>query len=361
MDATVKPWGHKPWVKRTFGERMARSVRKRLGLENIVTNIEQSIQRGFNFDESHKLQTVYLNSLPRIGRTDSARTYGLAIEARPHAFNPALASTRSGWLSIVRDTSMVVVNDGEQYVYTGLPHRTENYCLSLNGDFELQSSVKVQFPVGADSPSPNGLEDIRLLNHGDSIFGIGAGIKIGSDRSDRKITQIAFAMSVEGVVESFTPIKSPFGYSVEKNWMPFVHNGKVHIVYSVTPLVVFCLEDGALAPVRGDVQNGTVQHSGFRYAGSTNGVPFGGGFLFVVHKRETYGSKISFTHFFMYLDSKLELLQISEPFLFERPGIEFAVNLVCDAGDIVISYGVADRKAKVIRVKSDIIADMLAV
>lgn len=70
---------------------------------------------------------------------------------------------------------------------------------------------------------------------------------------------------------------------------------------------------------------------------------------------------MSYIHYFMYLDSDLNMIEISEPFVFERSGIEFAINLVLDGDAILISYGVADRRARVLRIPAERVADLIAV
>ena len=66
-------------------------------------------------------------------------------------------------------------------------------------------------------------------------------------------------------------------------------------------------------------------------------------------------------HYFMFLDRNLKLIQISEPFLFGRPGIEFAVNLVESGDRVLISYGIADRQCRIISVDADRVADLIGI
>ena len=131
--------------------------------------------------------------------------------------------------------------------------------------------------------------------------------------------------------------------------MPLLVGSKIYFIYSINPLIIFQYENNKLIPVSAFENNPTNIHWDFHYSGSTNGISYKNGYLFIIHRRETYGKKISFTHFFIYLNKDFKIIQISEPFLFERSGIEFAVNLQIHDGFVYISYGLADRICRILK------------
>ena len=345
---------------KSFKYKLLRSIAKRLVVDSMLPLKQSGDHVLHNTSENSLVYTVFLQGLPRLSRVANAKLFRLKVFGAPFAFNPSLVRTERGWLSIVRDTNIVVVNDGEKYCYTSVPHRTENYALNLDDNFDVKEVQKLNLAAFDFAEAKNGVEDIRLIDVKGKIYGIGAGISIIQHPHNRKITQILFSITTGGQIENAHVIESPFGSLVEKNWMPFVHNSMLHFLYSPNPLIIFKFDRGALTPVTQTGLQGPVDHAQFRYSGSTNGIPFRGGYLFIVHTRKTYEEKISYVHYFMFLNDRLELLQISEPFLFERPGIEFAVNMIPAGEDIVISYGLGDRRSRLVQISADQVADMVS-
>jgi predicted GH43/DUF377 family glycosyl hydrolase len=330
--------------------RMLRSARKRIRkIRDLISDLD----------------TIFQNSLLRLASYPTSISYTLKVDEAPYAFNPSLVRVADGFLSFVRDTNQIVVSDGQSGFYLSYPHRTENYVFELRGDLSTKGCRK--FKLEPDSSSlieaENGLEDIRLFSFGGKLYGIGAGIRdAGRNPSEqREIKQILFTLDALGNVLDRSVLNSPLGYPVEKNWMPFEHNSELHIVYSVDPLTILKIQDNQLIQLDGQPLLKKFNHDDMEYRGSTNGIPFRGGYLFIIHNRRRYGKKNAYIHYFMFLDRELRLIQISEPFLFDRPGIEFAINMV-EVGDrVLISYGIADRQSRVISVHADRVGDLIGI
>jgi hypothetical protein len=127
------------------------------------------------------------------------------------------------------------------------------------------------------------------------------------------------------------------GASTEKNWMPFTHKNSQLLIYSVSPLTIkplVCYEPVQLH------QNPELKG----YHGSTNGIPFKNGYLFLVHK---YSEKSE--HRWLYLNLVEQTFSFSEPFIFFNYSyIEFPCSLVeLPDGKLAVSLGVNDDKAKI--------------
>lgn len=346
---------------------MLRSVAKRLGFQKFIIEYDR---RGDRIRQLENLSgdlvdTIFQNSLLRLASYPTSISYTLRVDEAPYAFNPSLVRVADGFLSFVRDTNQIVVSDGQSGFYLSYPHRTENYVLELRGDLSIKECRK--FKLEPDSSSlieaANGLEDIRLFSSGGKLYGIGAGIRDAGWKpsEQREIKQILFTLDALGNVLDRSALNSPLGYTVEKNWMPFEHNSELHIVYSVDPLTILKIQDNQLIQLNDQPSLNKIRHEDMKYRGSTNGIPFRGGYLFVVHNRRRYGEKHGYIHYFMFLDRDLNLIQISEPFLFDRPGIEFAVNLVESGDRVLISYGIADRQSRIISVDAGRVGDLIGI
>lgn len=133
----------------------------------------------------------------------------------------------------------------------------------------------------------------------------------------------------------------------EKNWMPFGPGGK-SVIYSLDPLVV--------KSVGADDREEVVTDERLEgYHGSTNGIAWGGGYLFLVHKN--CGNKTE--HRWMLLsDGNVAL---SEPFtFFPHSYIEFPCSLVEWDRRFFVSLGVNDDKAYIVEVGLDDLAKRLS-
>jgi len=127
------------------------------------------------------------------------------------------------------------------------------------------------------------------------------------------------------------------GSDVEKNWMPFTHQGAQLAVYSVSPLTIKPLqlfERTTLHPAP--------ELTG--YHGSTNGISYNGGYLFLIHK---YTSKTE--HRWLYINMREKTFAFSEPFVFFRYSyIELPCSLVeLPDGRLATSMGINDDKAMI--------------
>jgi hypothetical protein len=128
---------------------------------------------------------------------------------------------------------------------------------------------------------------------------------------------------------------------IEKNWMPFRVGSADFVIYSVCPLALKGLnaaEPQILAPAD--------ELKGFH--GSTNGIVWGTGFLFIIH---TYAERTQ--HKWLYFDPVARRYGYSESFSFNSYSyIEFTCSL-CAVGDALwVALGMNDDKAYLCRVAS---------
>jgi hypothetical protein len=84
-----------------------------------------------------------------------------------------------------------------------------------------------------------------------------------------------------------------------------------------------------------------------RLRGGSQGVRVEGGWIFVVHDVALPpGGGRLYLHRFVRLDDQLRLVSMTEPFYFERLGIEFCAGLAQVGDKLVASYAVNDGSAR---------------
>ena len=196
----------------------------------------------------------------------------------------------------------------------------------------------------ADAPRAfsvwRGIEDARFLGAADRIMATAPELNVAGGGAPRLITAtlVGSTARLETLLEPSV---------VEKNWLPFFVEGRAYGVYSVEPFVVKRLADATMATLG--------RCAALRdYHGSSNGVPWEGGHLFLIHR--------SFKeHRWLYFGPSY--YAYSEPFVFlPHSYIEFPCSLsLLPSGGLLVGLGVNDAAAFLVVVNSPALPTMTSV
>ncbi|HVE27121.1 MAG TPA: hypothetical protein VNC22_17060, partial [Sporichthya sp.] len=219
---------------------------------------------------------------------------------------------------------------------------TLNYLVTLDTELAVTRvrAIRDRGVGPPRHPSPIvGFEDCRLARF-DGRWWATATVR---DRSPDFRAQVALLGLQGRTVESVRVLDPGRGTEHEKNWMPFVTDAGLHVVYSVSPTVVYRLD-----PATGSLdlvidEPGPVEAIGLR--GGSGGIPFDGGYLFVAHEVRHGPRGRDYVHRFVQLGPDLRVLALSDPFCFQGPGIEFCAGLAPHRDGYVLSFGRDDRSA----------------
>ena len=296
----------------------------------------------------------------------------LAIDHTPgwSLFNPSVTNDPQGGLVVnIRSSNYVIADDGS-YTFQGTDDdgiiRTVNLLARLDKNFA--TSLVGQIPSQPTGPSTRlsrvlGCEDVRLLAVGNSWKAL-ATVR---DRNHYERCDIALLSvpSLDAPAEAtLSVIPGPDPARHEKNWMPFVVDGVLHILYLCSPTVVGHLNADSQLVIDSST-SGPPAATHFR--GGSQGVPFNGGYLFLVHEVTFFGTQRVYSHRFIHLtssttksgDRRWDITSLSCPFYFREMGIEFAAGLATDGNDIVASFGVRDAEAWLVRMSADQVTKQL--
>lgn len=254
-------------------------------------------------------------------------------------FNPSIASNPKGELRcIVRSANYTIARSGHYLMSDddGII-RTRNYFVDpqTNGvaliDDSLVARDRADYLV-------QGLEDCRLFWH-DGAWKFSATVR---DRHPDGIAQIVLCTLDEHVITTFKLLSDRTQH--EKNWMPIIAPFDATWIYSCSP-TMGCWEEGngwwAPAPWVAKY-----------FRGGTQVVGVDGVYLCLVHESvflEQIPHKV-YTHRWVELSPHFRITRVSPPFTFQGRGIEFAAGLVRQDGEVIVSYGVNDASAWLLRV-----------
>ena len=264
--------------------------------------------------------------------------------------NPSIAVAGGGGLAIIVRTVNYHIIDGRyQIADPDGVIRTENYLLSTDAGCVLQEAVRVDDSCVPRVPTQvMGLEDCRL-------FWCGGGWMISATSRDLDPDMVArmvvARLSDTGVLSEVRVLSDSRRH--EKNWMPI--QGTVHHprwIYSVEPTII-----------KGDDGMGFIEDGPYllRHArGGSQVIPLPErGHLALVHESVDFDGRRVYTHRFVFFDKHLSIDLWSYPFCFEGRGIEFAAGMVLVGEDLLISYGVHDAKAMLLRMPLSEALEML--
>ena len=285
-------------------------------------------------------------------------------------FNPSVTNDPEGGLVVnIRSSNYVIADDGS-YTFQGTEDdgiiRTVNLLTRL--DENLATSLASQLPSQPLGPSTRlsrvlGCEDVRLLAVGNSWKAL-ATVRDRNHYERCDIALLSFPALDAAEETTLSIIHGPDPARHEKNWMPFVVDGELHILYLCSPTVVGHLNADSQLVIDSST-SGPPAATHFR--GGSQGVPFNDGYLFLIHEVTFFGTQRVYSHRFIHMtsaitkngDRRWDITSLSCPFYFREMGIEFAAGLAVDGDDIVASFGVRDAEAWLVRMSADQVATQL--
>jgi hypothetical protein len=272
-----------------------------------------------------------------------ARFVRLEVPCEPYQpCNPSIAKDGKGGLAfIVRTVNYLLGDeDGIWFREEGKPN-TVNYFGTLDQNLTQTSIAKIDDEEirKTRTPAQHGLEDARLfwwqgdwwllctsLHHAARVRGT---MSLGRLRDNR--------------VGHFEFLHSPHGREMEKNWAVRVNDAQLAVVYSHHPA-----ESYELAPARRKLHIGAF-HALEGWSGGSQLIRHGEGWVSVVHQRRKDRNRVYYTHRLVRYDDNLAPTHAGREFYFRGPQVEFCAGLAQHGENFVLSFGVKDREAWLVR------------
>jgi hypothetical protein len=262
---------------------------------------------------------------------------------RYNVCNPSIVSTLQGFECTVRGVNYDLEKTDLAYEFFygsySVPFPdTQNYYAVLNNNLEIQNYWFLEDRhLRNNIFSLDGIEDLRLFYWKSERYVIGGAINYPSQCSNITL------MKLDGnVLERIGMFGSPTKTTTEKNWMPFVQGKGLSFLYTPNGQVLTYGE--SLEFTHTDRPNDLPN-----WSGSSCVMEKGGKYYAIIHKRE----KSMYTHKLVEYAFEGKLLWQSKEFNFEQFGIEFCAGMAFKGDDVVLSYGVMDKKALLLKMNFD--------
>ncbi len=318
-------------------------------------------------EQTHKNMLFYVQNLATSGMQPIEIELPLIREGAVDYFapmNPTIQKTSDGYDLICRTVNFSQ-KEGKEYKSRDEKDdtiRTRNFFVRYDSELKLLSQKEIIEDLPREKVSWTkvvGLEDCRLINLDHNRWFLATTYDTHAGTIGQSLCKLASQSSDKLIdVETLLPIQGPHPTGVEKNWLPFVKDNELYILYGYDPFIIYKLNknNGACETV---VQyNPSYDFSRFR--GSAAPIEFDDGYLVLIHE-VVFESGRYYLHRFLYLDKNFNVKKVSKPFTFMHKGIEYSCGMTLDHSGktCIIPIGYEDQKAYLLFVDLNTIRALL--
>lgn len=320
-----------------WSDEFARTYKQDATQEEALAAGERLLSRP-DFPHQEQLRKNLTYWLPKLPGTNHDIT--IPVEEGWSCFNPSIAAGPDGELRAIIRTANYVMSDtgyyGGAYDREGVI-RTKNYLVEFTPSLEQFLFNPQRIIDDHLRPDPSlypvqGFEDCRLFYHRGWKFS--ATVR---ERNTRGICQQVMC-SLNGNRATRLVELSPAHDTHHKNWM---YNGRN---YTSRPgFVQKCYQDTWHYP-----WSKSQPYTSHAFRGGSQLVPVAlDEYLAVIHESVDFPGQSPHRVYWhrLVMFHRGHITRISQPFCFQRRGVEFAAGMARHGDDLLISYGVADKEA----------------
>lgn len=342
-----------------FKEKGFVAANKLLLNKAVPTYVKEQTHKNIYFYVENLKNTQYIPiqiNLPPL-REGSIQTY------RP--MNPSIQKTKDGYTMIVRTINFQQKDGHYDLIEPEEPKviRTKNFLVHLDRDFKILSQQEIieDLPRQQFKSWAEGVDDCRLFEWNKSNWYTCTSYDINAQNTPTiclcKLADKASGDKIQ--VEKFVSLKGPDPKRCEKNWMPFIKDNQLNIIYSYDPFIVY-IPDVETGECKTIISN-TPTSDFSRFRGSAAPIAFDDGYLMLVHEVVFADNKRYYLHRFLYLDKDLNIKRLSKPFTFKHKGIEYTCGMTLnhEGKKLIIGLGIEDREAYLGMVDLETVKTML--
>ena len=274
------------------------------------------------------------------------------------SLNPSILKTNDGF-SIVQRISNYFVDENGYYVVTNSDRfETRNFLVELDTNFKINSSNEILISSGTLPLFYDhvlGLEDLRLFHWRGERWCVGNSRQANSDGwTEQFIGRIDQNSDGSIYLNELRKLVPPLDRDHEKNWIPIIDGDQLNFIQSHDPFRRLD-QDANIVAKKTSVM--AVEH----FRGSSQAIPFDGGWLALIHEVTLIGRNKFYFHRFEWLDRHMNLSHITKAFYIVQKGIEFCVGLTSDHDDehLVFSFGVMDKECYLAKISRNDVRQML--
>jgi hypothetical protein len=244
--------------------------------------------------------------------------------------------------------------------------RTTNYIAELNEDLDIVHYSKIDTSK-FDTYKPQwdfvGLEDVRLVEWNDKLYGIGVRRDLDTKGTGRmEISELEISGSeVKEVFRYRIPGPPPDNEYCMKNCTPILDkpfhllkwtNPTCLMKFDITGKETEVFETNSYAPTNNDLRGGSQV------------IPYKGGYLSILHETDLYKSEqgrknATYRHRFVIWNKDFQIIKVSKLFSFMNMKIEFCCGMAEYKNDYLISFGAQDNAGYILKISKSVVEDFI--
>ncbi|MDE3046204.1 MAG: hypothetical protein KGJ02_06130 [Verrucomicrobiota bacterium] len=314
-------------------------------------------------NQTYRNLLFYVQPLPEATYRSIDIDLPLAKEGvRCNPMNPSILKTAEGYRVICRTVNYTQTGAKDFYSHAedGI-FRSRNFLIHYDTHFNLLSQKEIIDNLLRDKighPRVQGFEDCRIFEFNQSSWFTCT----TTDTNPTGSYQISLCKLDETEsLESLVPLKGPDPHRCEKNWLPFVQDDKLYMVYSYDPFVIY--EPNPKTGICTTTLHYQPGHDFSSFRGSAGPIPFDNGYLILVHEVVFLpDSQRAYLHRFLFLDGDLVPRKASKPFIFKHIGVEYCCSMTLDhtENQLILGVGLEDKEALLCTVPCKTIHSLLS-
>lgn len=260
-----------------------------------------------------------------------------------HPSSPSILATEYGFLINVRLVNYVIDDDG-RYHSPGNIISTMNVLTKYDKDLnQLEQLPLIDLTLGRDiNAQIRGNEDLRLID--ESTF-----MCTCLDRGDRG-PQMFLGKFESSNITSITRLIVNKESRCEKNWSPFIHDGKLKFIYTWWPFRLYEINNNEMFQKVPESVTMIGEHqrkvtSDFR--GSAGPVFHDGHWFSVIHQ-VYHDRKRKYLHRLVKASEHFSEMEVSRGFYFDKYTIEFCLGIAFRDDEMLLTYSTNDGSSRLI-------------
>jgi hypothetical protein len=261
-------------------------------------------------------------------------------------------------MMVQRCVNYSVIADGRYVTEGNVAHHTRNFLIHLSDRLGIAGAAEILPP--RDEPEPafrpvQGFEDMRLFNWNGALWCTANVRELSpAGRCQQVLGRIDESAGRSHMLTDWRVLRPEAGPQHEKNWMPFVEDGALRLLYLCDPTTV--LDENAAV-----LRRSPAAVDGAHFQGGSQLVPMQGGWLAAIHEVTWRNERRFYQHRFIWFDTAHTLKAVSRRFILRQNGIEFVAGMAWhpDGKRLVLSYGVGDSSAWLATVNAEDVAVLL--
>lgn len=213
---------------------------------------------------------------------------------------------------------------------------SDHMLLTLSPDFMIKKTVQLidkTNNIYYDS-FVKGVDDLRLIDDHRFIC------VHGNFNTNRLVEQCLGTFNEKGEITKLIPLKGPNPWRHEKNWLPYIKDDELYIVYSFNPFTMYKVNEET-----GDLtlyKNITLVEN-FDMRGSASFIPYKGGLLATVHQSYNF----SYMQRFIWMDYDFTVLKYSIPFYFQEKGLQYSMGMCHSDEGLILTNSIKETSPSI--------------